>query len=339
MKVLRNLVYWLFISTFYVQIRFFHPLELHIDFSEVFIHGCIAGLCLGLVFGLLEYFRVFESKKRVTFQYIIFFKSIIYLLIFISGMVASASYGNSVEVMMDYLFSYGALLVLVYLSFCGIIYHATQELNRKFGPGMMKDFILGKYYSPKEESRVFMFLDLQSSTTIAEKLGHKKYSEFIQDCFIALNSSLLKNKGQIYQYVGDEAVVTWLMKDGIKNQRILHLFFDYQISLQLKKTYFLDKYGEMPSFKAGVSSGGVMVAEVGVLKAEIAFHGDVLNTAARLQEMCKVNKEDFIIDRKTLEILDDISEFNCIDLGKFQLRGKIQKIDIVGVYKNDANSK
>ena len=43
----------------------------------------------------------------------------------------------------------------------------------------------GYYQKPKEESKIFMFLDLQSSSKIAELLGHEKYSDFIQDCFRA----------------------------------------------------------------------------------------------------------------------------------------------------------
>ena len=57
-------------------------------------------------------------------------------------------------------------------------------------------------YELLEEKRIFMFLDLRSSTFIAEKLGHKLYSEFIQDCFLDLEV-VRRHKAEIYQYVGD----------------------------------------------------------------------------------------------------------------------------------------
>lgn len=41
-----------------------------------------------------------------------------------------------------------------------------------------------------------------------------------------------------------------------------------------------------PEFKAGLSLGLVTVAEVGELKTEFAYHGDVLNTAARIEGYC-----------------------------------------------------
>jgi len=57
-------------------------------------------------------------------------------------------------------------MVIVCLSFWGFIYHALQELNK----GILLDFIFGKYYTTKEDKRVFMFLDLKSSATIVKKL-------------------------------------------------------------------------------------------------------------------------------------------------------------------------
>jgi adenylate cyclase len=42
----------------------------------------------------------------------------------------------------------------------------------------------------------------------------------------------------------------------------------------------------VPEFKAGVNAGVVTVAEIGDLKREIAYHGDVVNTAARLRSAC-----------------------------------------------------
>jgi len=41
----------------------------------------------------------------------------------------------------------------------------------------------GKYYKPKSENRIFMFVDLNSSTTLAEKLGNERYHELLKDFF------------------------------------------------------------------------------------------------------------------------------------------------------------
>jgi adenylate cyclase len=78
------------------------------------------------------------------------------------------------------------------------------QVSDKFGQGVLISFLLGKYYRPKEDDRIFMFMDLKSSTTSAEKLGHIKYSQFIQDCFFDITDVITKYDAKIYQYVGDE---------------------------------------------------------------------------------------------------------------------------------------
>ena len=55
-------------------------------------------------------------------------------------------------------------------------------VNDKYGPGVFRDFLLGKYFHPKREERIFMFMDLRSSTTIVEKLGEVCYIKLI--CWI-----------------------------------------------------------------------------------------------------------------------------------------------------------
>lgn len=39
------------------------------------------------------------------------------------------------------------------------------QVNDKYGPGTFTAFLMGKYFRPKREERIFMFLDLRSSTT------------------------------------------------------------------------------------------------------------------------------------------------------------------------------
>ena len=94
-------------------------------------------------------------------------------------------------------------------------------VNDKYGPGVFVDFLLGKYFKPRREERIFMFLDLRSSTTIAERLGEEKYFSFIKDVFKDATPSILDSRGEIYQYVGDEIVISWKMENGQKNANFI----------------------------------------------------------------------------------------------------------------------
>ena len=106
------------------------------------------------------------------------------------------------------------------------------------GPGILAEYLMGKYFNPREEDRIFLFIDLKSSTSIAEKIGHKTYSSLLQECFENLTKPIIKYKGQVYQYVGDEVVITWKTNEGIKELNCLGFFFSYLQELEKKRRYF-----------------------------------------------------------------------------------------------------
>lgn len=202
------------------------------------------------------------------------------------------------------------------------------QVNDKYGPGVFRDFLLGKYFQPKREERIFMFLDLRSSTTIAEKLGEVKYFNFIKDVFRDITPAILNAKGEIYQYVGDEVVISWRMENGTRGANCLNCFFDVQLSLLQQKDYYEKHYeGIQPVFKAGLHVGHVMAGEVGVVKRDIVYSGDVLNTAARIQGKCNelgvnILLSKFLLDR--LPILPNIH--NPQRIGQMLLRGKREEM-------------
>jgi adenylate cyclase len=196
-------------------------------------------------------------------------------------------------------------------------------MNRKFGPGQMWLIFLGKYNKPITENRIFMFLDLKDSTMIAEKLGHIIYSKLLQQVFLDLSKIIMKSEAEIYQYVGDEAVLTWKIKhydrDFIKP---LNLFFDFARRLQMREAFYTKKFGFVPQFKAGVNAGVVTVAEIGDLKREIAYHGDVVNVAARLRSACNDFGKYLLASEFVIRNLKEPLTYQVEEIGEVNLKGK-----------------
>ena len=225
-------------------------------------------------------------------------------------------------------------VIFVFFLLVSALISFIRMVNQKFGPGVLWNMFIGKYRNPREEERVFMFLDLKSSTMIAEKLGHIKFSRMIQDCFADLTPVVTKHRVEIYQYVGDEAVLSWPLEDGLDNNRCIHCYFDYMEVLSVRSNYYLKEYGIAPKFKAGVHLGKVIVAEVGLIKREIAYHGDVLNTTARLQGKCNALKQQLLISNSLLQYLQPDEKIQSRFLAEELLRGKKQTVGIYGVTKN-----
>lgn len=206
------------------------------------------------------------------------------------------------------------------------------EVNYLLGPGNLLRLIRGEYYMPKESERIFMFLDLRSSTAIAEKLGHVQYSRFIQDCFYDL-SVVQRYGAEIHQYVGDEAVLTWRPKQGLSNANCIRAFYAFCSRLHSKKSQYIERYGIMPDFKAGINIGSVMIAEIGDRKRDIAYHGDAINTAARIQSMCNELGEQLLVSDSLLKQLELPDSYLAISKGDYLLKGKKNELTIHAVRK------
>ena len=204
------------------------------------------------------------------------------------------------------------------------------QVNDKFGPGILWKFIRGQYHKPREEERIFMFADMRSSTTIAEKIGHKQYFNLLSDLFADITNTILNYEGEIYQYVGDEIIITWPLKNGIRQANCIHCFLKIEQKLLQLGPRYEDKYGVRPELKAGIHHGKVTAGEIGVIKRDIIYSGDVLNTAARIQEQCNNYKVNLLISETTLNLLD-VADLDVEAMGEFDLRGKESVVSLYTV--------
>jgi adenylate cyclase len=196
----------------------------------------------------------------------------------------------------------------------------------------MRKVFLGKYHSPKTESRVFMFLDLKSSTRIAEKLGESKYHEFLRDVFADITEPISDNKAEIYQYVGDEVVVSWQLNKIRNKSQCLDIYFDIEKEFDLRKQKYLRKYEVIPFFKAGAHIGDAIAGEIGVIKRDITYSGDLLNTTSRIQSMCNELNSRFLISGQLKEYLDDVlTGWNVNSKGFITLKGKQTGVELFSI--------
>jgi adenylate cyclase len=203
------------------------------------------------------------------------------------------------------------------------------NVNEKYGHGMLGRLLIGRYHRPREEERIFMFVDMKSSTTIAERLGHINFFNLLNDFFRDITNPVVYNAGEIYQYVGDELVVCWTMENGIKNANCIRCFYDMQEAIQKKSKRYRRIYGIVPEFKAGLHCGLVTVGEIGVIKKDIVFSGDVLNTASRIQSLCNGYGVKILLSKTLLDRLHlPPHSFNPNRVGIIELKGKRQRVNL-----------
>ncbi len=304
------------------------------------IYGTFAGILIGLLTGISELFLFDRFIRKRSFLKMLAIKLLVYVSsIFIISVTTAFIYLKYLRTMdtLDAISSIRDVLVtngFYHLLIVGILLSTGINfillMQNKIGHGVFGPIILGKYVKPRNEERVFLFIDLKSSTQMAEQLGHQEYSRLIQDCFRDLSDLVIRFNGIVYQFVGDEAVITWKAAKKQNYCLSILLFFEFRKQLVRNSDNYIRKYGIIPEFKGAINSGSVAIAEVGgVVKSEIAYHGDVLNTASRMLELCKIYKKDLILPEHFISMLNPVECPVKIDrIGEIQLRGKSQKLNI-----------
>jgi adenylate cyclase len=311
------------------------PITKTYSFTSLLISAIFLGLFYGAALGLTDHFldrRIFRKKplgKVIIFKTIVSLFVLVLLLAFIRFVLFAILFPSSFA-LSDRTWKYVFYMLVVYYFFMGIVVSFTIQVNKKFGPGVLIPLLLGKYRNPIEEERIFMFMDLRSSTRMAEKLGHIKYSSFIRDCFSDINQVLLPYNAEVYQYVGDEIVVTWRVEEGLQNFACIRFYFACQNQLLERSNYYTDQYEFTPHFKAGMHVGKVTAVEIGEVKRDIAYHGDTLNTAARIQSVCNEYNKSLLMSEELLNKIDS-NKLVTESLGPINLKGKVAKVEIVSV--------
>ena len=316
------------------------------EFSGAIIMTAIGATVMGLIVGTSEILVLSRYFSQRSFGAKIIIKTSLYLISICIFLITLTFITNSsrmnlpiydplvVKSVLNFFLNFAFWSVVIYM---GAIINITlfiSEVSDNLGQGVLINFLIGKYHKPREEERVFMFLDMKSSTTIAEKLGHVEYYKLLNEYYADITEAVVQTSGEIYQYVGDEIVVSWQFKKGLQDNNCLRCFFLIKQIFETVSEKYIKQFGLVPGFKAGLHYGKVTTGEIGVVKKEIIFTGDVLNTTARIQSTCNDYDVDILVSDDLITNLKTEEEYVLTEIGECELRGKDEKVKLQTVVKN-----
>ena len=309
------------------------------------INVSIGSFLMGITQGVIEIFWLKNHFKQNPFWKKILFKSVFYLLLIIFFIVSLTLISNAfyyktsafdpvvVESLKVFIRSYSFWSIILYTGLILDIALFYSEIEDFLGNEILL-YYLGKYHKSKIETRIFMFLDMKSSTTIAENIGHEKYFDLLKNYYADMTNAILETSGKVYQYVGDEIVISWDKESGIYKNNCIQCFYEISKEFEKKKDYYTQKFGLVPEFKAGFHIGEVTTGVIGIIKKEIIYTGDILNTTARIQAQCNNFNSKILISEKLKIELQKDTLFSFKKLERLMLRGKKDAIQLYDVIYN-----
>ena len=216
--------------------------------------------------------------------------------------------------------------VLPYFAIVAVVIQFLQQMNRIVGINVLRYFVTGVYHRPHAEERIFLFLDLEGSTQLAERLGSARYFDLLRRFVDDLTEPVLESRGAIYQYAGDEVVITWPREAGAREAACVRCFFGIRTVVAGRAAEYRRDFGVVPRFRGGLHGGTVTAGELGDLRQEIVFVGDILNTAARLEEYAKRAGLELVASGALLERLALPPGVVASRCGELELRGKDARV-------------
>ncbi len=295
------------------------------------LRGAATGFTISLLASLLEVYGVSGPAGRTLRQqpFLVFLaiKSLAYLVIIVLGLrlgqVLVAIPGDESAASGT---SWLQQILVAYL--IGFLFTTFLAINELLGPGMLGRLITGRYHRPKSEQRIFLIIDIRDSTRIAERIGDHAFLSFLDRSFFDITEPLLEQRAEIYKYVGDEIIATWLLDRGARDGRCIRACFEAAERLRLYAEAYRRVYGEVPAFRAALHAGPVVTGELGHVKREIAYLGDTLNTAARIEQACKARNLFCLISAPLLEQTGLPAGIAATPLGETELAGKQERLQL-----------
>jgi adenylate cyclase len=207
----------------------------------------------------------------------------------------------------------------------------VHQLRMLVGANTLRDIVLGRYHRARVEDRFFLFVDIVGSTPLAERLGPVAANRFLDRVFQLASDPVDDHHGEVYQYVGDEMVITWKVTQGRLLARPLACYFAIEQALEDAAAEFTRQFGSVPRLRGALHAGSVITGEVGGSRRAIVFHGDVMNTTSRLENATRELGRPFLVSEDALILLDCKDAYKSVDLGPQQLRGRAAPLRVYAI--------
>jgi adenylate cyclase len=178
------------------------------------------------------------------------------------------------------------LPIIVAFSVIGIV---VMRAVHFIGIDTLFHLMIGTYHRPVVEQKVLVFIDINNSTALAERLGDLKIKSLVGKFLFDISKPITDYGGEIYLYKGDGLIAIWDWQEAVRGDRILQALDAVFATIRREHADYLTQFAVVPSFRIGVHGGDVVVSEQGDTKRSIGIYGSTINIASRMEEAAKAH--------------------------------------------------
>ena len=193
----------------------------------------------------------------------------------------------------------------------------------------VRDYLLGGNVELGGEtlSVTVMFCDIRGFTTLSENMAPEKIVSLLNEYFTGLEKCISAHGGVINKYIGDAVMALFGAPIPIKDhaQEAFRASLDMRETLvQMNKDFVAKGFPEI-RFGIGLHTGNVLAGNIGAAsRMEYTVIGDAVNTASRIEGLCKTYKKDLLISESTASTITENLSF----VDEAEIRGRTEKVKL-----------
>jgi adenylate cyclase len=186
---------------------------------------------------------------------------------------------------------------------------------------LMQDYLKnGRLPEVTEQTLTALFVDIQGSTELAERLGATLFSQLLARYYTDMTQIVFDHGGLMHQYMGDGLIAIFGIFGIAQAERRA-----VQAGLaMLQRQKNVEAAGEHVVIGVGVNSGPMMAGYLEIQdRIEFSVLGDPVNVCQRLQGMARPDR--LLIGPATYQAV--AGQFTIQAVGPMEVRGRTRPVD------------
>jgi class 3 adenylate cyclase len=204
-----------------------------------------------------------------------------------------------------------------------------QEAFHQFAPQRVVEEVIKRGVSTSGETRevTVLFADIVEFTAMSESVGPETLMRILNGYFEAASTAVTNHGGHVAKFLGDGIMAIF----GAPENNVWQSLDAVIAALSMREA--VRKYNEelgrqgLPSLdvRMGIHKGTVVAGVVGSTEnLEYTVIGDVVNTAARIENLTRKHEVDILISADVRSALD--GRFQVRELAPEHVKGKAEPI-------------
>ncbi|ANH00097.2 Adenylate/guanylate cyclase catalytic domain protein [Leptospira borgpetersenii str. 4E] len=219
----------------------------------------------------------------------------------------------------------------------GIVEGQKTELSRYFSPKIVNEMVENPetFQNGNRQIVSILFLDIRNFTSMSESMDPKELGELLSEFRKIMTECVFENNGTLDKYIGDAVMATFGTPRPSPSAEVdarNAVGCGVIMQKRLSEWNLLRKSeGKVPiSIGIGIHTGEVFAGNVGSdLHREYSVIGDAVNTASRIESLCKILKKPFLISKETMELLG--GKYTLNRMPRVKVKGKEEPLQIYEV--------